>query len=83
MSGGHVGVPAPYLDVESTAFELTTSGQVSRLLWATGRLVAYCRRHRLRRHDLKATPFELGSRLCREGIWNGDTSRASSIWMKK
>jgi hypothetical protein len=26
MGGGHVSVPAPYLDVEGAAFELTTSG---------------------------------------------------------
>src|SRR6266498_1664766 len=83
MERRHVSLPAPDFNIEDAAFKLTTSGQISRLLWATGRLVAYGRRHRLRRHDPEAAPFELRTRLCREDIRHGDASRTGSIWIQK
>src|SRR5262245_48032550 len=43
MEGGRLSFPAPYLDVESAAFELATSRQISRFLGTLGCLLAYGR----------------------------------------
>jgi hypothetical protein len=83
MQGGHISFPAPYLDIEGAAFEFAMRGQLSRLLGAPGRLIAYGRGDSLRGNDLDASPCELFPRLCRQDIRDGDTPRTIRIRMQK
>jgi len=83
MQGGHVSLPAPYLDVEGAAFELATSSQISRLLRALGRLLVYSRSDHLRGCDLDASPCELLPYFCCQGIRDGDTPGTVRVRVQK
>src|SRR5262249_33153117 len=83
MQGGHVSLPAPYLDVKGATFELPTRDQCSRLLGTVESLLAYGRGDHLRGYDLDTSPCELLTHLCREGISDGDASRTVRIGMQK
>src|SRR5689334_1210175 len=83
MQRRHVGIPAPYFEVEGTAFEFPTRDQRGGLLQAPRSLVAYGRRDRLRCHDLDAAPLDLRTGICRQGISDRDAPRTVRIGLPK
>ena len=83
MEGGRLSLPAPYLDIESAAFEFATSSHISRLLGAVGRLLAYGCDDHLRGNDRDASPCELLAYFCRQGIGDGDAPRTVCVRVQK